>query len=194
MRRGSKATTREFPRAVPLPSESRISSVYAQTSLADAYSIELPEGTVRDPEVLARFIFSHQPGWVATLMAVRDTVVSAFGLKTGRSLRSLGESQHRIGIFKLYETSSSEVLVGEDDKHLNFRASVLYRESSGPTSKATVVLSTVVHCHNLLGRTYIALIAPFHRRVVQAFLRRAAQIGWPREDSPSSSQASGIGV
>jgi len=36
-----------------------------------------------------------------------------------------------------------------------------------------------VHCHNRLGRLYILVIAPFHRLVVQASLRRAAQIGWP---------------
>jgi Protein of unknown function (DUF2867) len=41
------------------------------------------------------------------------------------------------------------------------------------------VVSTVVHCHNRLGRTYITLIAPFHRRVVEAGLRRAARLGWP---------------
>jgi hypothetical protein len=37
-----------------------------------------------------------------------------------------------------------------------------------------------VHCHNRLGRIYIFLIAPFHRWLVQAILRRAAHIGWPQ--------------
>jgi hypothetical protein len=36
-----------------------------------------------------------------------------------------------------------------------------------------------VHCHNRLGRIYITLIAPFHRLVVEASLRRAARLGWP---------------
>ncbi len=182
------------PHPVPLPPESRIGFIYKRTNLADAYSIELSQGATSDPEVLARFIFSSQPGWVATLMNVRDTVVSVFGLKTGRGLRSSGEPHHRIGIFKLYEKNSTEVLMGEDDKHLNFRASVLYRKPQGAASEATVVLSTVVHCHNLLGRTYLAVIAPFHRRIVQAFLRRAARIGWPREGPPPPPEASGVGV
>jgi len=40
-------------------------------------------------------------------------------------------------------------------------------------------VSTVVHCHNLLGRTYLRVIAPFHRLVVKASLDRAARVGWP---------------
>lgn len=169
------------PHAAPLPRESRITAVYDRPDLADAYSIDLPPGATRDPEVLARFIFSHQPRWVAALMEVRDSAVSVFGLKLGRNLRSSADQRQRIGIFKLYETGLLEVLVGEDDKHLDFRASVLYRAAETPQSKASVVLSTVVHCHNLLGRTYLRFIAPFHCLVVQSFLRRAAKAGWPRE-------------
>jgi hypothetical protein len=180
------------PYPVPLPVESRITSVYQRPNLADAYSIELPQGTARDPELLARFIFSYEPPWVSALMGVRDSVVSVFGLKTGRSLRSLGEQSHRIGIFKLYEKNSNEVLVGEDDNHLNFRASVLYREPSTPASNASLVFSTVVDCHNLLGRTYLTLIAPFHRLVVKSFLRQAAEVGWPRENSTSSPSTPGV--
>lgn len=171
------------PHVVALPVESCIGTLYGRPSLADAYAIDLPPGTTQDSESLARFIFSHQPRWVAALMNVRDAGVSAFGLKTGRSLRRSGAQRHRIGMFKLYDVRPLEVLVGEDDRHLDFRTSVLYRAPQGPGSSATVVLSTVVHCHNLLGRTYLRLIAPFHRRVVQSLLRQAAAMGWPLEDS-----------
>jgi hypothetical protein len=34
---------------------------------------------------------------------------------------------------------------------------------------------TVVHCHNWLGRTYLAVISPFHRAIVRATLRRTAR-------------------
>jgi len=170
----------DTPQEIPLPRESCTNSIYVQPDLADAYSIDLPPGTTRNPELLARFIFAHQPRWVAALMRVRDSCVSVLDLKTGRSLRSSDTQRQRIGIFKLYETLPFEVLVGEDDKHLDFRASVLYRAAEGPSVTASVVLSTVVRCHNLLGRTYLWLIAPFHRRVIQAFLRQAASIGWPQ--------------
>lgn len=169
------------PHAVALPEESCIAALYGRPSLADAFSIDLPPGTTHDPELLARFIFSRRPAWVAALMNLRDTCVSAFGLKTGRALRASDVHRHRIGIFRLYEIRPLEVLVGEDDKHLDFRASVLYRAAEGPGSRASVVLSTVVQCHNLLGRTYLRLITPFHRLIVRSFLRQAAVMGWPRE-------------
>ena len=164
---------------VSLPPESAIAKAYASMNLADAYSIELPAGASTDPELLARFIFAHQAPWIGRLLAVRDALVAGFGLKTARHLASLNAESGagRLGIFRIYSTSPTEVVLGEDDKHLDFRLSVLC--SSSPGAKRRLTLSTVVHCHNRLGRLYILLIAPFHRLVVQSSLRTAARIGWP---------------
>ena len=167
---------------VALPGESRVKGFYETTDLADAYAIRLPPEAITDPELLARFIFGQQAPWVARLMRVRDALVAAFGLKTSRQLQdpAVSGTAKRIGIFKIYETSAQEILLGEDDKHLDFRVSVLRQmRIAGIESATYVIVSTVVHCHNRLGRTYISLIAPFHRLVVQSSLRRAARIGWP---------------
>ncbi len=166
---------------VSLPQESGIAGAYASTDLADAYSIELPPGASTNPELLARFIFSQQPSWINALMAIRDALVGGFGLKTARQLTSAGPGREtgRVGIFKIYDASSSEVILGEDDKHLDFRLSVLCSNQSTAAGKRHLTLSTVVHCHNRLGRLYILVIAPFHRLVVKSTLRRAARIGWP---------------
>jgi hypothetical protein len=173
----------EFHQAtsVSVPLESAIANAYASTHLADAYSIELPSGTSTDPEVLARFIFAHQAPWISRLTAVRDALVAGLGLKTARHLATL-QSQSgagRLGIFKIYGTTPTEVVLGEDDKHLDFRLSVLCSGLSSPGGKRHLTLSTVVHCNNRLGRLYIFLIAPFHRLVVQSSLRSAARVGWP---------------
>ena len=94
-------------------------------------------------------------------------------LKTAKALRAEGSTgAPRVGIFRIYEAHASEVVLGEDDAHLDFRLSV--RRGEG---RLTAV--TVVHCHNLLGRSYIRLIAPIHRRVVRSALDRAARSGWP---------------
>lgn len=166
---------------VSLPPESAISRAYASTNLADAYSIELPPGASTNPELLARFIFSQQALWVSSLMAVRDAVVGRLGLKTAKQLASLGAENQtdRVGIFRIYGTSPTEVILGEDDKHLDFRLSVLCSNQPSVGGKRHLTLSTVVHCHNRLGRLYILVIAPFHRLVVQSNLRHAARIGWP---------------
>jgi hypothetical protein len=174
-------TTRYRVTLASLPPESRITKAYASTNLADAYSIELPSGASNNPELLARFIFSHQAPWISSLIAIRDAIVGRFGLKTAKQLTSVGAGSKtdRVGFFKIYGTSPTEIVLGEDDKHLDFRLSVLCSNQPSSGGKRQLTLSTVVHCHNRLGRLYILIIAPFHRLVVQSSLRSAARIGWP---------------
>ncbi len=164
-----------YPTPVPFPAQSSVAQVYQSVQLADAFAIRLPPGASDDPEVLARFMFTHQPAWIGMLMRVRDALVTAFGLKTGKHLATLATAARaeRVGIFKIYSKNATEIVVGEDDRHLDFRVSVM-------CTNAELTVSTVVHCHNRLGRGYLLLIAPFHRMVVKASLRRAATIGWPR--------------
>lgn len=175
----------DFTRVTPvaLPSQSGIGQVYPSVQLADAYAVRLPEGASTDPDQLARFIFSRQPAWIGRLLQVRDAIVACFGLKTAKQLNALGAApgaqSGRVGIFKVYSTSDTEIVMGEDDKHLDFRVSVLCSTGPARGGPRQLTVSTVVHCHNRLGRTYIRVIAPFHRLVVKASLRRAARIGWP---------------
>jgi hypothetical protein len=177
---GTNGHAFEFATQVTLPAQSGITHAYQSVHLADAFSIRLPSGASRDPDVLARFIFSHQPSWIGKLMRVRDTIVACFGLKTGKHLATIAvdAKAERVGIFKVYSTNETEIVLGEDDSHLDFRVSVLC--SSAPEMLPQLTVSTVVHCHNLLGRAYLLAIAPFHRMVVKASLRHAAAIGWPR--------------
>ncbi len=173
-----------FPvRSVAVPAQSRIADFFEHTCLADAYEIRLPPGTSTDPEALARFVLSQQAPWMAGLMRVRDALVAGFGLKTSRMLTDPPDARatRRIGIFRIFETHANEIVLGEDDKHLDFRLSLM-RQTQGSASgdEATLTLSTTVHCHNALGRGYILLIAPFHRHIVQSMLHRAARAGWPQ--------------
>lgn len=167
---------------VSVPAESGISHVYPATDLADAYSIDLPAGASTSPEVLARYIFSQQAFWASGLMVIRDALVAGFGLKTSRQLRSASArtKENRVGIFRVYSASATEIVLGEDDRHLDFRLSLLCQGCPSASGTQRVIVSTVVHCHNLLGRTYLFLIAPFHRLIVQSSLRQAARMGWPR--------------
>lgn len=163
--------------AVEIPLQASIVGLYPVTHLSDAYAVTLPAGASTHPEQLSRFIFSQQPRWVDGLMAIRDAVVSLFGLKTANQLTTA--AGQRVGIFKIYSSLAQEVVLGEDDRHLDFRLSLLCAPS-GTNGEHRLVLSTVVHCHNLFGRSYVFLITPFHRLIVRTSLRRAARIGWPR--------------
>lgn len=182
-RRSIHAKQLALVKEVALPSQSAVATAFESVNLADAFSIRLPSDASTNPDVLARFIFSQQPAWIGALTQVRDSLVAGLGLKTARHLATLAADGRakRIGIFKIYGTSETEVVLGEDDKHLDFRVSLLCTRGSPPDAGNRLTLSTVVHCHNRLGRVYLSVIAPFHRQVVKASLRRAARVGWPKE-------------
>ncbi len=148
---------------VALPTQSPVAALYKSTNLADAFAIQLPLGTSADPDVLWRFLISQQPSWIGWLTNVRDAIVACFGLKTAKELATLADEAKadRIGIFKVYGRSEAEIIMGEDDKHLDFRLSVLRSPGPSPTLGDQLTVSTVVHCHNRLGRAYILVIALF---------------------------------
>jgi hypothetical protein len=143
-----------------------------------------------DPDVPWRFLIAQQPSWIGWLTNLRDVVVACFGLKTVKHLATLATEPDagRIGIFRVYSRSETEIVLGEDDKHLDFRLSVVRTPDLSPALGGQLTVSTVVHCHNLMGRAYLWVIAPFHRLVVKASLRRAAQIGWPKANPRGVSQ------
>ncbi|HYD95450.1 MAG TPA: DUF2867 domain-containing protein [Noviherbaspirillum sp.] len=162
------------------PLETSIRHCFSRTDLADAFSILLPAGASSDPERLAHVVFGAQAPWVGALMRVRDLVMARFGVKTSAELQADAGSSagRRLGIFRIYRRSDTEIVLGEDDGHLDFRLSVLVRaQPSGAVRE--LVVSTVVHCHNRLGRAYLAVIKPFHKQVVRSSLNRAARAGWP---------------
>jgi Protein of unknown function (DUF2867) len=184
---GTAPDEMRYARAVALPTGSRIAGLFAGAGLADAYAIRLPPGSNRDIGTLTRFMLGEQAPWIRYLMGLRDAIVTGFGIKTSRQLRRealrqepIKDASERIYIFRVYAVSEDEMILGEDDKHLDFRLSVLLRSNgAGHQGKTEIVATTVVHCHNLLGRAYLALIAPFHRLVVRSILQRAARKGWP---------------
>ena len=167
--------------AVSLPRESSVANAYASVDYADAYSIALPKEASADPEVLARFIFAQEYWLGDFLMRTRDVLVGWLGLKVAADVTMLDTDSQaaRIDFFKVYSKSDTELVMGEDDRHLDFRVSVLCAEAPLSEGGRNVILSTVVHCHNRWGRLYMGVIAPFHRWLVQSSLRRAARAGWP---------------
>jgi hypothetical protein len=167
-------------RNLPVPAEASVFQYYPHHDLADAYAVSLPCDANRDIELLARSIFERPAPLVTMLMMVRDAIMRLFGVKTAHALRTSSVPNNRIGIFRIYEKTANEILLGEDDRHLDFRISVLLRTPPDAKNDApSLVVSTVVHCHNRLGRIYLTVIAPFHRFVARHILQRAARAGWP---------------
>jgi Protein of unknown function (DUF2867) len=161
---------------VSLPHNAAISAYLDGADFADSYSLDIGS----DPRcALALYldIVSRTPAWIDTMMTVRNRIVSLFGLKNLGALSRVDldkpldsyRTGDRVGIFSLQYISDDEIIVGDKDRHLDAKVSVR-RERNG--SSVTLQVSTVVHIHNLLGRTYMLVVVPAHRRIVPAILSR----------------------
>ena len=162
---------------VDLPQRSVLEPLYGKAGFADAFAIDLPRSATGDAGRLAAHLLMDQPRWVGWLMALRDALVAGFGLKTSSGLRDDGATD-RIDFFRVYDRRPHEIILGEDDRHLDFRLSVLVEDSA---LRRRLVATTVVTFNHLGGRAYIAAITPFHRLIVKSSLRRAERSGWPSE-------------
>jgi hypothetical protein len=76
-----------------------------------------------------------------------------------------------IGIFPVVSQTPGRVIAGFNDHHLDFRVVIDVTE---PGDLRQVTATTLVKTHNWLGRTYLAIIMPFHRLIVPALLRQVA--------------------
>ncbi|WP_158218918.1 DUF2867 domain-containing protein [Roseateles aquatilis] len=163
-------------RRVAPPAESRLASRYATASMSDAFAMTLADDAPNDALTLARATLERPPGWFLALIRMRDAMVKPFGLKTATAMQDeLAKSgTPHVAFFRILSTTPTEVLFGENDRHLDFQLSILIRPQAG-SARREVVATTVVNCHNWLGKFYLALILPFHVLVVKANLARAGE-------------------
>lgn len=138
---------------------------------ADAYAVDLPPDASTDPDVWRRRIFASPPVALSRLVRLRDFVVRPLGLRDAADLDPRHEA------FPVLARSADEVLMGADDRHLDFRVSV--RVVANAHASSALVLTTTVTFHGALGRLYFIPVRPFHRRIVPVLLRRA--VGMARD-------------
>ncbi len=143
---------------------------------ADSYSVAFNAKDATIEQVGKSFLTSD-PAWVDWLFALRNRIVSLFGLKTSGARTKEAVLQNfkceigeRVGLFKIFDKNEHEIILGEDDKHLDFRVSVL--KTAGPEPLAA--LSTWVHPHNLGGRLYLCGVMPFHKLIIRRMLANVA--------------------
>lgn len=121
-------------------------------------------------------MLGRQAPWFRALLRVRDGVGALVGLRTSANIRNAADGRDRIDFFPVVSSHPDELILGEDDKHLDVRISLLIQKGvNGPDH---VVATTSVRCHNLLGRTYLLAIGSFHRLAVKSYLGRAAKAGF----------------
>lgn len=133
-----------------------------------------PTGQTDLARILNLFLFDG-PSWADHLLTLRDKLVGIFGLKTSEKVSNdqkqvnitKCEPGEQLGIFKLYARTENEFVLGEDDKHLNVRVSLLLESSERKLS-----ITTCVIFNNFFGRLYFIPVKPVHRQIVKASMRR----------------------
>jgi hypothetical protein len=135
----------------------------------DSFVVEIsshPDFTV-DEAVTSVFSL---PEWVTSLLKLRNIIVKPFGLETDGKT-SKPDAYYSIGSKAIYFTvinrNDSEIVMAEDDKHLNFRTSVLVYKNAAETN---IQLTTIVHYNNSLGKVYFFFVKPFHRLIMRSLL------------------------
>ncbi len=142
---------------VALPEESALWDFYKPGDFIDGYRIKAPYTARRAAEIAMKF-----PVWVYVLLGLRQILLWPFGLK-GKAV-----SNDSIAIFPVEKETAQELILGFDDKHLDFRIGVL-------ASGGYIHCTTWVHRHNWLGRAYLKAIMPFHILITKQMLARVAR-------------------
>jgi hypothetical protein len=134
----------------------------------DAFRIAV-EGPALDARNAAQRMMGRSPRWIETLLSLRHALVAPFGLKLSGAAEPTAGGV--IGIFPVLSETPDRLVAGFNDSHLDFRV-VVDVSPSGQGQQVTA--TTLVRTHNWLGRTYLAIILPFHRLIVRALLRQVA--------------------
>jgi hypothetical protein len=122
-------------------------------------------------------IFAHHPLWMKLLLIARNKVASLAGLDAPTAseilhvqIRDRYAVGDKIGVWPIFWLSDDEIVAGRNNKHMDFRLSVLKMPDGDRTS---VVVSTICSVHNLSGKLYLFFIIPFHRYGVRKLMANA---------------------
>lgn len=125
-------------------------------------------------EAITKLMFSTMPCWMLFLFKMRSKIVNITGLKTEFTNNELAKIKEGVslGFFKTYKVSESEIILGADDHHLNFRALINNTNSKTYNIKVT----TLVEYNNRKGVLYMRLIKPFHELVLKQMVKKVYKV------------------
>ena len=162
-----------------IPQSSLLYQNHNQYNYIDSY-----EGMVSDEKDkisivdVARAFLKPGPKWIDNLFKLRNKIVSLFGLKTPNKMDNANRPNNikfkigeRVGLFKVFDRTNNEIILGEDDKHLNFKVSLLLSEQKNNKLNKKITVTTIVIYNNWFGRLYFFPVKPFHKLIVQSGLK-----------------------
>jgi len=113
------------------------------------------------------------PGWIVFLLGLRNSIVKIFDLKIDDKEDFQFLDYYPVGsravVFTVIDRNENEIVMAENDKHLDFRVSVLLEKKEKET---LVHLTTLVKFNNFGGKLYFTIIKPFHKVIIKSVLKR----------------------
>ena len=143
--------------ACSLPEGSRLLARVKGNDFIDCYCTEADVAPRQAAEIITAF-----PAWSEFLLKLRSLITSPFGLS-----QQGPDSPDKLGAFPVEQETENEIIAGFNDKHLDFRVSVV-------CDQGKVFLATWVHPHNVAGWIYLRAIMPFHILIARDGLVRVS--------------------
>lgn len=145
---------------VDLPEKSQLHKRKAPTDFIDCYCVASKLGPRQAAEIITSF-----PAWAEMLVRLRGILTAPFGLSNDGP-----DAADKLGAFPVESENDYELIAGFDDKHQDFRVSVI-------SDNNHVYLATWAHPHNLGGKLYLRAIMPFHIVIARDALKRVYKAG-----------------
>ena len=141
-------------KATELPSHSVLLERVGHYDFIDCYCVASALKPRQAAEVITDF-----PQWACWLISIRNGLTKPFGLSSDPV------AADKVGFFPVESDNEHELIAGFNDKHLDFRVSVMSHQGQ-------VFLATWVHPHNVAGAIYLNVILPFHKLIAKDALAR----------------------
>jgi len=159
-----------------IPRSDKIFCSFGKVNYEDSFCLSLETKNIFDVDSIIFKIIKSLPKWFKFLLNLRNSIARIFGLKTGKienvydNPEKLNFTQDQsIGDFLIILKKKNHLITELNDKHLDFRFSILITEEEGITK---VSLRTIVKIKNIFGKMYFFFITPFHRLIIPNILKR----------------------
>ena len=160
-----------------IPDSSIILNGFGKVDYHDTYKITISTNKY-SVDKIASDLFKLTPLF-KYLLKIRDFIVKPFGIKTSdefkEAFKTDVEAHYSIGskavFFTVIDRNEKEIVMAENDKHLNFKTSVMIEKKEKSTD---VYQTTIVQYNNFFGRFYFFFVKPFHRFLIKKDLKKYA--------------------
>ena len=150
--------------------------VIERADFRDAYCAPLNRSDMSVVEIFFA-IFARRPGWMKLMLIARNKAAALAGLEVPTTLEIMNMEKkdrylvgEKIGPWPLFFLSSDELIAGRDNKHMDFRVSIMKVHDG---TRPSVVVSTLCLVHNKFGHYYLSSVIPFHKFGLRRLMARA---------------------